>query len=137
MKVRPRCRFGAPTCRFWRRCRLARRNLHLGNSMFSRLSRFGVGCVGFLSELSFSSLHVHAHRVLLSILFFLSQKKNLHNLHYGPKLAQCLGSLRVGLGQNPTRTCTKPAFGCGRPGRSGKWSNVSRSLHPSACRRAT
>ena len=52
---------------------------------------------------------------LYSFSFFL--KKNLHNLHSDPKPAECLGFLRVGLGQNPSRTCTEPALGCRSPGR--------------------
>ena len=89
-----------------------------GAQCFQGLSRFGVGCVGFLAELSFSYLHVHARRVLLlPLFFFFLSQKNLHNLHSDPKPAECLGFLRVGLGQNPSRTCTEPALGCRSPGR--------------------
>ena len=113
----PRCRFGAPACRFWWRCQLARRNLHLGGSMFSRLKpvrcrlcRFFGGTLFFLSARSCSP------RTPPSILFTFFLKKNLHNLHSDPKPAECLGFFRVGLGQNPSRTCTEPALGCRRPG---------------------
>ena len=50
---------------------------------------------------------------LYSFSFFL--KKNLHNLHPDPKPAECVGFLRVGLGQNPSRTYAEPALGA--PGR--------------------